>query len=107
MEFDKESIPQATLKKVERYTKMENFQPAYVSKISQAAGALCMWVRSIEDFSKALKVIEPKRKKKQFAEEQLRKKLEFLEGLQTEFAKVAEKLAALERQFNETNAELT
>jgi len=34
MEFDKENIPAAILKKVERYTKMENFQPAYVSKIS-------------------------------------------------------------------------
>jgi len=66
-----------------------------------------MWVRSIEDYSKALKVIEPKRKKKAFAEEQLRKKIEFLEGLQLEFAKVAEKLANLEKQFNETNAELT
>lgn len=85
MEFDKENIPPQILKKVERYTKMENFQPAYVSKISQAAGALCMWVRSIEDFSKALKVIEPKRKKKAYAEEQLRKKIEFLEGLQAEF----------------------
>jgi dynein heavy chain len=49
------------LKKIEKYTKQENFQPQYVSKISMAAGALCMWVRSLEDFSKALKVVAPKR----------------------------------------------
>lgn len=69
MEFDKESISQATLKKIEKYTKQENFQPGYVSKISMAAGALCMWVRSLEDFSKALKVVAPKRQRKLYAEE--------------------------------------
>jgi hypothetical protein len=34
-----------------------------------AAGALCMWVRSLEDFSKALKVVAPKRQRKLYAEE--------------------------------------
>jgi hypothetical protein len=39
-----------------------------VQKISFAAGALCQWVRSIEDYAKALKIVAPKREKKAYAE---------------------------------------
>jgi dynein heavy chain len=76
MSFDKENIPQKTMKAIEKYTKQENFNPVYVEARSQAAGKLCLWVRSIEDYGKALKVVGPKREKKQYAEEQLKKKLE-------------------------------
>jgi dynein heavy chain len=63
------------MKAIEKYTKQENFQPNYVKEKSMAAGALCMWVRSLEDYAKALKVVGPKRDKKAYAEEQLRKKI--------------------------------
>lgn len=106
MEFDKERISQATLKKIERYTKMENFQPQYVVKVSVAAGALCQWVRSLEDYSKALKVVAPKRQKKAYAEEQLRKKMAVLEGLEAEFQKLADKLAELEETYNRTTSDM-
>jgi dynein heavy chain len=48
---------------------MDNFQPHLMIKVSMAAGALCMWVRSIEDYAKALKVVGPKRDRKLLAEE--------------------------------------
>jgi dynein heavy chain len=64
---------------------MDNFKPEHVTKISLAAGALCSWVRSLEDYSKALKVVAPKRAKKQFAEEQLKKKMAILQELEDEF----------------------
>ena len=85
MEFDKENIPQSTLKKIEKYTKMENFQQHHVSKVSLAAGALCCWVRSLEDYSKALKIVEPKRRKKQVAEELLKAKIKELTELEDAF----------------------
>lgn len=44
-----------------------------------------MWVRSLEDYAKALKVVGPKREKKAYAEEQLKKKIEYLEKLESEF----------------------
>jgi len=105
-EFDKENISPATLKKIEKYTKMENFQPQYVSRVSMAAGALCMWVRSLEDYSKALKVVAPKRAKKAYAEEQLKKKIAFLEGLEIEFKALADKLAELEETYKKTTTEM-
>jgi dynein heavy chain len=71
-----------------------------------AAGALCQWVRSLEDYSKALKVVAPKRQKKAYAEEQLRKKMAVLEGLEAEFQKLADKLAELEETYNRTTSDM-
>lgn len=68
MQYDKENIPQKILKKLETYTKMENFLPEYMTAKSVAAGALCLWVRSVEDYAKALKIVAPKREKKAAAE---------------------------------------
>lgn len=107
MEYDKENISQVILKKIEKYTRMDNFKPEHVTKISQAAGALCSWVRSLEDYSKALKVVAPKRAKKAFAEEQLRKKMAILEELEAEFQKLADKLAELENIYNTTIADMS
>lgn len=61
MEFDKDNIGQKVLAKIEKFTRLESFQPALVTKCNVAAGALCQWVRSLEDYSKALKVVGPKR----------------------------------------------
>lgn len=93
MTFDKENIPAKTLKAIEKYTKQENFNPAYVKEKSIAAGSLCLWVRSVEDYAKALKVVGPKREKKQYAEEELRKKIDYLTKLEADFKEVADKLA--------------
>ena len=44
-----------------------------------------MWVRSLEDYAKALKVVNPKREKKAYAEEILKKKVDYLNKLETEY----------------------
>lgn len=65
-----------------------------------------MWVRSLEDFAKALKIVEPKRKKKQAAEEELKKKIDFLNNLEREFKELQEKVDKLNRILTKTNQEL-
>jgi dynein heavy chain len=65
-----------------------------------------MWVRSLEDYSKCLKVVAPKRAKKAYAEEQLRKKLAHMEELEQEFKKLADKLAQLEETYKKTTADM-
>ncbi len=99
MGFQKDSISAKTLKAIEKYTKQENFQPDYVKEKSMAAGALCMWVRSLEDYAKALKIVGPKRDKKAYAEERLREKVEYLLKLETEYQLLAEKLAVLDAKY--------
>jgi len=53
-----------------------------------------------------LKVVAPKRARKAMAEEQLKKKIEFLENLEAEFQKLAARLADLQANFDKTNAEM-
>jgi dynein heavy chain len=71
IEFDKENIKEKTLKKIETYTKEPNFSFEYMRSKSEAAGALCTWVRAIEDYAKCLKIVNPKREKKRLAEEKV------------------------------------
>src|SRR5574343_72445 len=61
-----------------------------------------MWVRSLEDYAKALKVVGPKRDKKAYAEEQLRKKVEYLQKLEEEYKELADKLAELDSNYQRT-----
>jgi len=68
MELDKEHISAKTLKSIEKYTKEATFTPEYMNSKSAAAGALCTWVRAIEDYAKCLKIVNPKREKKAAAE---------------------------------------
>lgn len=72
-----------------------------------AAGALCMWVRSLEDYAKALKVVGPKRDKKQYAEEQLKKKVEYLIKLESDFKELSDKLAELDLNYRKTTADMS
>eukprot|EP00117_Sycon_ciliatum_P019779 scpid3161/ scgid17821/ Dynein heavy chain 2, axonemal; Axonemal beta dynein heavy chain 2; Ciliary dynein heavy chain 2 len=101
-EYDKDKISSGILKKIERYTKKEEFDPVFIQKKSEAAGALCIWVRSMEDYAKALKVVGPKRQRKLFAEEQLAKKIESLQKLEASYKEVTDRLAELNATLEET-----
>lgn len=102
--FDKDAIPQATLRRIEKYTRLETFLPEKVTQVSLAAGALCLWVRSLEDYARALKIVAPKRAKKEYAEEQLRKKQASLAELEAAFKALAAKLQELEATFRTTTS---
>jgi len=106
MEFDKDNISQKVLQRIEKFTRLEGFQPALVSKCNLAAGALCQWVRSLEDYSKALKVVAPKRARMAHAQEQLAKKEAMLRELTDELQKLMDKLNVLELEYNETTSKM-
>lgn len=59
--------------------------PELMNKKSAAAGALCIWVRAIEDYAKCLKIVNPKREKKAQAEARVAKLNEDLRGYLEEF----------------------
>ena len=88
IEFDKEAIAAKTLKKIENYTKDADFNPDYMNKKSAAAGALCIWVRAIEDYAKCLKIVEPKRQKKAIAEATVARLKENLRQYEEDFEKL-------------------
>jgi dynein heavy chain len=106
LEFNKENINQKTLKRIEAYTKEPTFTPEYMTVKSAAAGALCKWVRAIEDYAKCLKVVNPKRERKALAEANLAKMQEALAKYTEEYAILEARLAELNRISSEKQAEM-
>lgn len=106
LEFNKENIAPKTLKRIEAYTKEPTFTPEYMMSKSAAAGALCKWVRAIEDYAKCLKIVNPKRERKAAAEANLARMQEALSALKSEFAVLEARLAELNRISSEKQAEM-
>lgn len=106
LEMDKEHIQQKTLKRIETYTKEATFTPEYMNTKSAAAGALCTWVRAIEDYAKCLKIVNPKREKKAIAEANLARMQQALAVYQEEYAEIEARLAELNRVSNEKKAQM-
>jgi len=95
--YDKENMSQATIKKMEKYTHKSNMSKEEVYKISAAAGAMWDWVLAMEQFAKANKDIEPKRKKVASLKEKLKKSEDELIMLTETFIKLKETII----KFNE------
>lgn len=62
-EYDKDSIPEATLKKLKVYIDNKEFVPEIVAKVSKVCKSMCMWVRAIDEYSKVFKIVAPKKKR--------------------------------------------
>ena len=68
LNLDKDNMPESTMKKIAAFTKKDNFMPQILLGKSFVAAAFCTWVRAVEEYHKALKIIRPKMKKKADAE---------------------------------------
>jgi len=113
MDFNKDGINSKVLKKIESFTKESDFTPELMNKKSAAAGALCIWVRAIEDYAKCLKIVNPKREKKAIAEATVKRLRENLAEYEKEFAVLKAKLDLLQatidkkaKQMDELKASL-
>jgi dynein heavy chain len=62
-DFDKDSINDALIKKLNKYTSQAEFMPDVIAKVSFAAKGLCMWVRAMEVYGVISKDVAPKRAK--------------------------------------------
>jgi len=88
MDYDKDNIPPATIKKIVVYYDDPEFAPEVVSKVSKAATSLCMWVRAMKVYDEVAKVVEPKR-------QQLASSTAMLESEKAKLKKVQDELAAV------------
>jgi len=103
--FDKDNIPDKVIKKLEKYTQDPAFTPEAVAKQSNAAKSLCMWAHAMDVYSKVAKEVGPKRAKLNEAEETLNKANAVLKTKQDELQGVIDRVAGLERQLEEAEAE--
>jgi len=94
--YDKESIQEATVRKITKYYNDPDFEPKRVKEISEALVAMCQWVRAMYDFYWVNKDVEPKRQKAREAEEQWAAARKKAEESQRKLAEVMKQLKELE-----------
>lgn len=95
LNFDMDNIPDSVIKKIAAYTSKDDFLPGYMKKKSEMAGVLCLWVRSVEEYHKALQIVLPKRKKLEQAKKELAEKEARLAKMKAEFDIIKSELDAL------------
>jgi dynein heavy chain len=103
--YDKDNIDEKILKKLQKYIKMEDFNPEKVGKVSTAAKSLCMWVIAMDTYSGVSKTVEPKKKQLKEAEETLGVVMSELKEKEDSLKAVTDKVAALQAQLKEAQDE--
>ncbi|XP_028179118.1 dynein heavy chain 6, axonemal [Ostrinia furnacalis] len=59
-EYDKDHIPDATLKKIKVYLTHKDFNPDTVVKVSKVCKSMVLWVQAIDMYAKVFRIVEPK-----------------------------------------------
>lgn len=62
-DYDKDHIPESTLRKLKTYIDNKDFVPEVVVNVSKVCKSMCMWVRAIDTYAKVYKVVAPKKKR--------------------------------------------
>jgi dynein heavy chain, axonemal len=53
LDFDMANIPKKIMTDIQKYTSKDEFTVFHMTKSSKMAGALCGWVRAVEEYNKA------------------------------------------------------
>ena len=103
LKYDKDNIPEETVKQLQPYIDQPDFTPETVQKSSYAASGLCRWVRAILKYNAVSKTVEPKRRALKEAEEKYQKAQAVLKEKEQQLQDVNDQLARLMQQFEETD----
>jgi dynein heavy chain, axonemal len=68
VEYDRDNMPERTLRQLSRVVEDPAFTPDQVEKQSKAAMSMCLWVRAMFEYGQIALVVAPKRAKLQDAE---------------------------------------
>ena len=99
--YDKENIPEATVKRVNAILQSEDFTLEKVKSASQALVAIHKWVSAMMQYHELLKIVNPKRAKVQEMNEKLAIVRANLVEKRKKLREVEEKIESLERMFRE------
>ncbi|XP_078466584.1 dynein axonemal heavy chain 12 [Lampetra planeri] len=105
-EYDKDNIPVSVMQKIRtEYITNPDFDPAKVVKASSAAEGLCKWILAMEVYDRVAKVVAPKKIRLAEAEQSLAQTMALLERKRAELKEVEDRLAALQKTFDEKTEE--
>ena len=105
MDYDKDNIAPAAIKKILAYYDDPEFQPEVVAKVSKAATSLCMWVRAMKVYDEVAKVVEPKRQALASSTAMLEAEKAKLKKVQDELSAVIANVEQLQKTCDEAVAE--
>ncbi|NXN51379.1 DYH1 protein, partial [Rynchops niger] len=97
--YDKDNIADSVIKAIQPYIDSEEFQPAAIAKVSKACTSICQWVRAMHKYHFVAKVVEPKRRAWQEAEEDLRATQQVLEEAKERLREVESGIAMLQDKY--------
>eukprot|EP00744_Colponema_vietnamica_P000902 GILI01001554.1.p1 GENE.GILI01001554.1~~GILI01001554.1.p1 ORF type:complete len:2075 (+),score=684.51 GILI01001554.1:415-6225(+) len=98
--FDKDNIPEATIKKIEPYMVREDFEPSRVKSASVACEAICMWVRAMFKYYHVAKNVEPKREALRQAQAELDVTMRSLNDAKARLREVENRIQQLENDYD-------
>lgn len=101
IDFDKENIPEATVKRVNAILNSEDFTLDKVKAASQALVAIHKWVSAMMQYHELLKIVNPKRLKVAEMNEKLAIVRANLAEKRKKLREVEEKIESLERMYRE------
>ncbi|XP_063282951.1 dynein axonemal heavy chain 12 [Pelobates fuscus] len=105
-EYDKDNIPVPVMAKIRsEYIINQDFDPVKVAKASSAAEGLCRWIMSMESYDRIAKVVAPKKARLAEAQQSLAGTMALLNQKRAELKAVEDRLAALEKTFQEKTEE--
>ncbi|XP_050760847.1 dynein axonemal heavy chain 1 [Gymnogyps californianus] len=94
--YDKDNIADTVIRAIQPYIDSEEFQPAAIAKVSKACTSICQWVRAMHKYHFVAKVVEPKRRAWQEAEDDLRATQQVLEEAKERLREVEGGIAMLQ-----------
>lgn len=105
-EYDANNISEFTIKKLRPFVESKDFQPAIVEKVSKTARSMCSWVIAMNRYAEVYKDIEPKIRKRDAAEQELRQVMAVLKYKQNQLAEVEAKIQALKDDLDVKQKEM-
>jgi dynein heavy chain len=100
--YDKDNIPEAKIKKLQKYINNPEFLPELVAKKSNAAKSLCMWVRAMDVYARVAKNVEPKKAALKKAQDDVAAMNQALATKNKELAEVLARVKELEDKLEAT-----
>ncbi|EDO31800.1 predicted protein [Nematostella vectensis] len=105
MDYDKDKIPDSTLRKLKKYIDNPKFVVEVVEKVSKACRSMVMWVRAMDLYARVYRTVEPKRAKLAAAQAELEVVMSTLREKQASLAEVESKIAELQAAYDHSIAE--
>ena len=102
--YDKDGMSEELIKTITPYCEMPDFEPKRVGKSSTAAMGLCKWVRAMETYYSASKLVKPKQEALALAESHLKGASDLLAEKKQQLKEVEDMLTSLEADFQEASA---